>query len=133
MTTTAQPESDLDNQLLTDAQEQAEQEAKALIQSELQDQLSTMSSAIMDTLKLQMQNMISTLVKELRKIPLFDKAFIEFENKAPGIMNNKNVLIALLIVFLIVTFLTPMWILVSTNLILTIILVYKSQSKCINK
>ena len=92
-----------------------------------------MSTSIINTLKLQMQNMISTLVKELRKIPLFDKAFIEFENKAPGIMNNKNLLIALLIVFLIVTFLTPMWILVSTNLILTIILVYKSQSKCINK
>lgn len=97
-----------------------------------ENQLSEMSSTIMNALKLQMQNIISTLVKELRKIPLFNKAFNEFENKAPGIMNNRNLFIALLIVFLIITFLTPMWILVSTNLILTLILVYRSQKVCVN-
>ena len=45
MTTTAQPESAVDNQLSADAQAQVEREAKALIQSELQDQLSTTSFA----------------------------------------------------------------------------------------
>jgi hypothetical protein len=98
------------------------------IQSQLNDNVTNM---ITDTISTVFSNMITNIIKQLKSIPIFNKIILEFESPDKSIFTKPFTATFLLIIMILLVLLAPWFMLIGLNLLMTFILIFVSQTKCI--